>query len=125
RDLPYHREEAHLATSRLIVVTALTGDWDETLALSEQFREGWEQAGRPRAGNLTRGPCAVAAVHGLRGDDEARAAWLDVVAALANPTLALSGMGYSEFFEALVLLHRGEAEAAAERLRTPPEQLRL
>ena len=123
RDLPYHREEGHLATGRLIVVTALAGDWHETIELSEQFREGWEQAGRPRAGNLTRGPYAAAAVHGVRGDDAARAAWLDVVAALANPIRPLPGTGYGEFFDALVLLHRGQAEAAAQRLLTPPEHL--
>ena len=72
RDLPFHREEGHLATARLIVVTALTGDWDEALALAGQFREGWERAGRPRAGNLTRGAYAAATVHGLRGDDDAQ-----------------------------------------------------
>ena len=88
RDLPFHREEGHLATGRLIVVTALAGDWDEALALAGQFREGWERAGRPRAGNLTRGAYAAATVHGLRGDGEARAAWLDIVDALATPGLA-------------------------------------
>ena len=67
RDLPFHREEGHLATARLIVVTTLAGDWDEALALAGQFRDGWEQAGRPRAGNLSRGAYAAAAVHGLRG----------------------------------------------------------
>jgi hypothetical protein len=69
RDLPFHREEGHLATARLIVVTTLAGDWDEALALAGQFRDGWEQAGRPRAGNLNRGAYAAATVHGLRGDD--------------------------------------------------------
>ena len=70
RDLPFHREEGHLATARLIVVATLAGDWDEALALAGQFREGWERAGRPRAGNLTRGAYAAATVHGLRGDDD-------------------------------------------------------
>jgi hypothetical protein len=27
RDLPFHREEGHLATARLLLVTVLTGDW--------------------------------------------------------------------------------------------------
>jgi predicted ATPase/DNA-binding CsgD family transcriptional regulator len=122
RDLPFHREEGHLATSRLIVVTALTGEWDEALALAGQFREGWERAGRPRAGNLTRSAYAAATVHGLRGDDGARAAWLDIANALATPGRALSTMAFSEFFDALLLLHRGEAEAATRQLATPPEQ---
>ena len=92
RELPFHREEGHLATARLIVVAALTGDWDEVLVLAGQFREGWERAGRPRAGNLTRSAYAAATVHGLRGDDDARAAWLEIVDALATPGRPLSTM---------------------------------
>ena len=124
RNLPFYREEGHLATSRLIVVAALAGDWDETLALAAQFREGWEQAGRPRAGNLTRGAYAAATVHGLRGDDDARAEWLDIVDALATPGRPLSAIRFNEFFDALLLLHRGRAGAAMRRLGTPPEQFR-
>ena len=116
RDLPFHREEGHLATARLIVVAALAGDWDEALALAGQFREGWERAGRPRAGNLTRSAYAAATVHGLRGDDDARAAWLDIVDALATPGRPLSSMHFNEFFDALLLLHRGRAEAAMRLL---------
>jgi hypothetical protein len=37
--LPFHREECHLATGRLIVVAALAGGWDETIALADRFRE--------------------------------------------------------------------------------------
>ena len=124
RDLPFHREEGHLATARLIVVTALAGDWDEALALAGQFREGWERAGRPRAGNLTRGAYAAATVHGLRGDGEARAAWLDIVGALATPGRPISGLHFNEFFDALLLLHQGGNAAAAALLSTPPEQFR-
>ncbi|HEY2285194.1 MAG TPA: LuxR C-terminal-related transcriptional regulator, partial [Streptosporangiaceae bacterium] len=107
RELPFHREEGHLATARLIVVTTLTGQWDETLALAGQFREGWEQAGCPRAGNLTRGAYAAAAVHGLRGDEESRAAWLNIVDALATPGRPMSVIHVNEFFDALQLLHQG------------------
>ena len=124
RDLPFHREEGHLATARLIVVATLTGEWDEALELAGQFREGWERAGRPRAGNLTRGAYAAATVHGLRGDDQARAEWLDIVDALATPGRPLSAMAFNDFFDALLLLHRGQGEAAARRLPTPPEHLR-
>jgi hypothetical protein len=124
RDLPFLREEGHLATGRLIVVAALAGDWAEALALAGQFREGWEQAGRPRAGNLTRGAYAAATVYGLRGDDNARAAWLDIVDALATPSWPVSSMHFDEFFDALLLLHRGEAGAAMHRMHTPPEQFR-
>ena len=67
RNLPFFGEEGHLAASRLLVVAALAGR-DEALALAGQFREGWERAGRPRAGNLTRSAYAAATVYGLRGE---------------------------------------------------------
>jgi predicted ATPase/DNA-binding CsgD family transcriptional regulator len=124
RNLPFYREEAHLATSRLIVVAVLAGDWDEAVALAAQFREGWEQAGQPRAGNLTRGAYAAATVHGLRGDDDTRAEWLDIVDALATPGRPMSVIHVDEFFDALLLLHRGRAEEAMRRLATPPEHFR-
>ena len=124
RHLPFHREEGHLANARLMVVTALTGDWDETLALAGQFREGWEQAGRPRAGNLSRGAYAAAAVHGLRGDEESRAAWLNIVEALATPGRPISELHVNEFFDALQLLHQGYADGAMRLLTTPPEHFR-
>jgi predicted ATPase/DNA-binding CsgD family transcriptional regulator len=123
RDLPFYREEAHLATARLIVVTALAGDWAETVALAERFREGWERAGRPRAGNLGQAAYAAATVHGLRGDDAARADWLEIVRALETPGRPVSQIHYGEFFDALLLLHRGRPEEAAALLRTPPEEL--
>ena len=52
RDLPFHREEGHLATARLLVVTALA-DWAETVALSQRYREGWSGQGGRRTVTLT------------------------------------------------------------------------
>ena len=122
RDLPFYREEGHLASARLLLVTALAGDWSEAVGLAERFREGWERAGRPRAGNLSRGAYAAATVHGLRGDDDARAAWLDIVGALETPGRAVSEIHFGEFFDALLLLHRGLPEQAARMMATPPER---
>jgi hypothetical protein len=86
RDLPFHREEGHLATARLIVVATLAGDWDEALVLAGQFREGWERAGRPRAGNLTRSACAAATVYGLRGTTTpGRPGWRSWTLAIREP----------------------------------------
>jgi len=124
RDVPFYREEGHLATARLLVVTALAGDWDETAAFGARFREGWERAGRPRAGNLNRGPYAAAAVCGLRGDEAGRAEWLTVVNGLITPGLPISDIHHGEFFDALVLLHRGRPEEAVTLLATPPEEFR-
>jgi predicted ATPase/DNA-binding CsgD family transcriptional regulator len=122
RDLPFYREEGHLAGARLILVTALAGDWSETVGLAERFREGWERAGRPRAGNLSRGAYAAAMVHGLRGDDDSRTAWLDIVRALETPGVPVSEIHFGEFFDALSLLHRGLPEQAVRLMTTPPEE---
>ena len=124
RDLPFHREEGHLATGRLLIVTALAGDWDETAALGERFREGWERAGRPRAGNLSRAPYAVATVYGLRGDNATREAWLQIADALATPGRSASSIHHGEFFDALLLLHRGRPQDAVALLTARPEQFR-
>jgi len=106
------------------VVTALAGDWDETAAFGERFREGWERAGRPQAGNLSRGPYAAAAVCGLRGDDAGRAEWLTVVDALVTPGVPFADIHHGEFFDALVLLHSGRPADAMTLLATPPEDFR-
>jgi len=124
RDLPFYREEGHLATARLLVVTALAGDWDDTAAFGERFRAGWERAGRPRAGNLSRGPYAAAAVCGLRGDDVGRAEWLTVVDALVTLGVPVADIHHGEFFDALVLLHVGRPADAVTLLATPPEDFR-
>jgi predicted ATPase/DNA-binding CsgD family transcriptional regulator len=123
RDLPFHREEGHLATSRLLVVTVMTGDWTEAVGLAEQYREGWERAGRPRAGNLSRGAYAAATVHGLRGDDRSRTRWLDIVDAIITPGRPVNAHHSSEFFDAMLLLHRGQPDRAAAVMATPPEEL--
>jgi predicted ATPase/DNA-binding CsgD family transcriptional regulator len=124
RDLPFYREEGHLANARLLVVTALAGDWDATVGLGERFLEGWERAGRPRTGNISRGAYAVAAVHGLRGDDEARATWLEVADALGTPGRPASEIHHGEFFDGMLLLHRGQFEEAVRLLVAVPWEFR-
>jgi predicted ATPase/DNA-binding CsgD family transcriptional regulator len=123
-DLPFHREESHLATARLIVAAALAGDWDEATALAGRFREGWERAGRQRAGGLHRAAHAAATVYGLRGDDDARVAWLKIAHAVVTPGARMYQIHFGEFFDALLLLHRGLPERAVRLLATPPEQFR-
>ena len=122
--LAFHREEDHLATARLIVVAALTGDWDEAVALADRFRAGWERAGRPRAGSVSRSAYTVATVQGLRGSAADRVAWLEIAEAAATPDWPLSQLRFIEFFDALLLLHRGLPEQALQRMDTPPEQFR-
>ncbi len=124
RYLPFHREEAHLATARLLVVTALAGAFDETVAFGELFLEGWERAGRPHDGNLNRAAYAAGTVHGLRGDDGARTVWIDVSRSMATPAQWIRDLQCYEFFDALLLLHRGQHAAALRRLTTEPEDFR-
>jgi hypothetical protein len=123
-DLPFYREEGHLATARLLLVTVLAGDLLEAVGLAERYREGWERAGRPRAANLRRGAYAAATMYRLRGDDDARAAWLDIVGALTLPGRPLSEYDLGMFFDALLLLHHGLPQQAAQALTTPLEQLK-
>ncbi len=120
-DLPFYREEDHLATSRLMVVGLLSGSWDEAIGLSEQFERGWERAGRPIAGNLSPAPYAVSAVHGLRGDEAQRRRWRDVSTVLSTPGRPRDTIHFGEFFDALVLLHRGRADEAVALLHEEPE----
>ena len=91
--------------------------------MAERYREGWRRAGRPRAGNLSRGAYAAATLHGLRGDDRARAVWLDIVDALQTPGRTLAAAHFGEFFDALLLIHRGRPHQAMELLTIPPEEL--
>ncbi|MFC5175200.1 ATP-binding protein [Nocardioides taihuensis] len=122
-DLPFYREEYHLATSRLIVVGLFTGAWDEALTQAELFRTGWERAGRPLQGNLRAAPYSAATIHALRGDDEARAEWMTVVATLEEPLRRRRAGAFGKFFDSLVLLHRGRPAEAVELLAQPPESL--
>jgi predicted ATPase/DNA-binding CsgD family transcriptional regulator len=120
-DMPTYSNEGHLATSRLLMVEGLAGDWERLLDASVRFRDGWERAGRPATSNLSVGAAAVAMVHGLRGDDEARDDWLAVVRALRT-TIRHSGRSVP-VFDAMVWLHRGQYDQALTTLATPPEDL--
>ena len=119
--LPFLREERYLGSEDLIAPAALAGQWDRVLALARQWRRGWEHAGRPVAVGRSMTPAAVAMVHGLRGDDVARAGWLAILAAVRGVAEhdAVRGSGGGEVFEAIVLLDRGEADAALDLLTAP------
>jgi hypothetical protein len=120
RDLPLLAEVGHLATSRLLVVAALAGDVEDTVADSDRFLDSWTHSGRPRAPSLDTTAAAVAMVHGLRGDDGARAEWLAVVDELGVPPERKAG--YGPTFDAIVLLHRGQATLALERIAAEPDE---
>ncbi|MFC4948580.1 ATP-binding protein [Pseudonocardia sp. GCM10023141] len=124
RDLSLHRDVGHVGSARLILVTALSGDWDVTLANADRFRDGWERAGRPRVATLRKSATAIASVHGLRGDDASRAEWLAVVEALAPVGRAPEDFRSGEFFDALLWLHSGDPARALRELSVEPQQFR-
>jgi predicted ATPase/DNA-binding CsgD family transcriptional regulator len=114
RDLEFLREERDLADAGLLAPAALAGQWDRVVAIGDQFRRDWEQAGQPAAPGRALAPAAVAMVHGLRGDDSGRAQWLAILAAIrgVDQEQAQHGCGYGEAFGAIVLLHHGQPDAA-------------
>ena len=129
-DLPFHREGGHQAACRLVVVAALAGDWDEVLLRAERFREEWELAGRPHGGSwarastgsIARGSYTAATIHGLRGNQAARDAWLELADAVGVAGKPWRGRRFGQFLDGWLLLHQGRAEEAGQVLDAAPEQ---
>src|SRR5262249_61974531 len=119
--LPFYRHEDHLATSRRLLVDALAGHFDDVVRAGERFRASWERAGRPVAPNLARAPYAVAMVHGMRGDDERRAAWVRLTIDLGGDPGRLAGCrrGWPAGFAAPLPLHPHDPAPAAPPLAAP------
>ncbi|MEV5753103.1 LuxR C-terminal-related transcriptional regulator [Actinoallomurus sp. NPDC052308] len=120
-DHPLLAEAGHHATSWFLVAEAFTGDVEEVLTGSVRFLDAWEQSGRLRSRSLGPAAASVAMIHGLRGDHDARAAWLAIVDQ-AGPS-ADHRLGYGAVFDAMVLLHHGDAKAALERVAPEPDQV--
>ncbi|MFB9520248.1 ATP-binding protein [Streptomyces cremeus] len=119
--LPMLAEVGHYATSWLLVADAFVGDAQGVLAGGTRFLDAWEQSGRQRSFSLGPAAAAAAMIHGLRGDEQARARWLALVEEAG--TEAEYRYGYGAVFDAMLLLHRGEAAAALERLAPEPERV--
>ena len=112
--LPFYRDEDHVAMSRRLLVDALAGHFDDVVRAGERFRAGWERAGRPVAPNLARSSYAVAMVHGMRGDDERRAAWVRMTVDLGVDPEGRAGVdrGWPPVFDGLLALDRDDPAAA-------------
>ncbi len=120
-DHPLLAEAGHHATSWLLVADAFTGDAAEVLTGSVRFLDAWEHSGRQRSFSLGPAAASVAMIHGLRGDHDARAAWLAIVDQAG--TASEHRWGYGAVFDAMVLLHHGDAGAALERVAPEPDQV--
>ncbi|MFC7730729.1 ATP-binding protein [Actinomadura keratinilytica] len=120
-DHPLLAEAGHHATSWLLVADAFTGDADEALTVGMRFLDAWERNGRLRSRSIGPAAAAVAMIHGLRGDHGARARWLAIVDEAGVETD--HRLGYGAVFDAAVLLHHGDADAALERVAPPPDRV--
>ncbi|TDD71108.1 ATPase [Actinomadura darangshiensis] len=118
---PLLAEAGHHATSWLLVADAFSGNVGEVLTTSRRFHDTWEKSGRLRSRSLGPAAASVAMIHGLRGDRSARASWLAIVSE-AGPADD-HRLGYGAVFDAMVLLHHGDAEAALERVAPPPDEV--
>jgi predicted ATPase/DNA-binding CsgD family transcriptional regulator len=116
RDLPPLAEVGHIATSRLIMADALAGRATDVINASGRFLDAWNEAGRPRARGLGPVAAAVALIHDLRRDDASRTEWLAVLDQLG--VTSIDRGGYSPTFDAIAMLHHGQATLALERLDT-------
>ncbi|GAA0252685.1 ATP-binding protein [Cryptosporangium japonicum] len=121
--LPFYREEEHIGLARRIDVDTLAGEFASVVEAGERMERDWVRAGRPVASNLAVSAYCVAAVHGLLGDDDARAHWTGITKALlgAYPDVIRQRAGWVPVLDALVDLHRGDAPAAFARLAAEPE----
>jgi len=116
--LPFLRDEHHLSLRTRLMVDALAGNFDHVTRDAERFRLGWERAGRPPAMGLARAAHAVAMVYGMLDDDQQRSEWLGVTVKLGVSPEQLAGceMGWAPIFDALLALHRDDADGAMRRL---------
>ena len=125
-EVPFLREAAHLGLAWLLTTAALAGDFDDAIGWTHPFRLAWVEAGRPTIGGLAFAPAAAAMVHGIRGDDEARREWLDIVTEMRRAVVTLAGYRtrYIELFDGVVALHRGDLADAMTRYGDEPERLK-
>ena len=125
-DLPVLREADHLAVEWLLTTAAVAGDFDEAVTLSERFRRGWLESGRPPLGGIAFAPAAAAMVHGIRGDTELRREWLEISDEMRRVTAPKRGREaiYRPAFDAMVALHHGEIGLALRHVAAAPESFK-
>jgi predicted ATPase/DNA-binding CsgD family transcriptional regulator len=114
--LPFLRGEPDHALAEGIAPDALAGNWDDAIKAGLAFLAGWEQAGQPVASGRGIAPAALAMVHGLRGDDNERDAWLETLREIQGDNVTHRTTGYCEVFDAIVELHHHRNEDAAHHL---------
>ena len=124
--LPFFREQRHIGLGRRMMVDAIAGDFASVVADAELFETDWRLAGRPVAGNLAIGAYAAAMVFGMLGDPHERARWVAITGDLMPDRSRLHAPDnlWPAVLDALLALHAGDVQAAADRLVADPEDLR-
>ncbi len=120
-DHPLLAEVGHRAVNWLLVADALAGDVDQVLTGGVRFLDAWRRAGSPVSSALGPAVAAVAMVHGLRDDHDARREWEAVLDRFGTPPERT--YGYGAVFDTMLLLHRGQAAEALERTAPEPGEV--
>ncbi|MEU4341914.1 LuxR C-terminal-related transcriptional regulator [Nocardia sp. NPDC023852] len=120
-DHPLLAEVGHRATSQLLVADALAGNVDEVLTHSVRFLEAWQRAGSPAGSVLGAAVAGVEMIHGLRDDRGAWCEWNAVLNQLGTPPG--HAYGYKAVFDAMLMLHNGQAVEALERMAPEPGEV--
>ncbi|MEV5554749.1 LuxR C-terminal-related transcriptional regulator [Nonomuraea wenchangensis] len=121
RRLAGHPSLAEVGHRAPLMVDALAGDAGEVLTGSILLLSAWRGAGSPARSGLGPAVAGVAMIHGLRGDHEARREWQQVLSQLGAPPEYFHG--YGAVFDAMLLLHRGQAREALRRMGPEPRQV--
>ncbi|MFD5621277.1 ATP-binding protein [Streptomyces yangpuensis] len=119
---PQLAEVGHRATGWLLVADTLAGDAEQALTTGLRFRDAWQRAGSPARAVLGPPAAAMATIHGLRDDQEARRDWSALLAQV-DPS-PWNTRGYGAVFDAILMLHQGRPEAALERTAPEPGRVR-
>ncbi|MGW2315045.1 ATPase, partial [Actinomadura luteofluorescens] len=120
-DHPSLAEVGHRATSWQLVAGALAGDAESVLTGAVRFLDAWRRSGSPVWPDLEPAVAAVAMVHGLRGDRDARHEWDTILERFGTSPNRVHG--YGAVFDAMLLLHDGQAAEALERLAPEPGEV--
>ncbi|MCF6467228.1 ATPase [Nonomuraea sp. MG754425] len=121
RQLADHPSLAEVGHRAPLMVAALAGDVEEVLAGSVRLLDAWRRAGSPARAYLGPAVAAVALSHGLRDDHDAQREWQQILDQLG--TLPERTYGYGAVYDAILLLHRGQAHEALERTAPDTRQV--
>lgn len=118
-DHPLLAEVGYRAMSWRLMTEAVAGNVDDVLTGSVRFLDAWRQAGGPARPALGPAVAGVTMIHELRDDHDAARDWRAIMDQLgASPEHTY---GYGAVFDAIGMLHHGQAARALERMAPEPD----